>query len=120
MHPMIFILILPSLLIHRRPSDFSLPSWDPNLLGSFHGWNNLLWHPDVFGPLFFVGLLVSLDLYHLSNLFLLNQIWCGGLFVHLIDVGVGEFACWLLLEIFLFLILGLRLALVIFVVFHVA
>jgi hypothetical protein len=37
MHPMIYIPILPSLQISRSPSDFSLPSWDPNLLGVFHG-----------------------------------------------------------------------------------
>jgi hypothetical protein len=54
-------------------------------------------------------LLVGLDCYHLSILFLLDQIWCSSLFVHLVDVGVGDFACWLLLE--LLLIPGLCLAL---------
>jgi hypothetical protein len=93
MHPMIYIPILPSLQILRGPSDFLLPSWDPNLLGAFHGLDNLLWHLDVFGPLSFVGLLVGLDCYHLSILFLFDQIWCSGHFVHLIDVGVGDFAC---------------------------
>jgi hypothetical protein len=68
-------------------------SWDPNLLGAFHGSDNLLWHLDVFGPLSLVGLLVGLDCYHLSILFLLDQIWCCSLFVHLVDVGVGDFAC---------------------------
>ena len=101
MHPMIYIPILPNLQIHRSPSDFSLPSRDPNLLGAFHGWNYLLWHPDAFGPLSFVGLLVGLDCYHLSVLFLLDQIWCSSLFVHLFDVGVGDFAWWLLLELLL-------------------
>jgi hypothetical protein len=43
-------------------------------------------------PLFFIGLLVGLDCYHLSILFLLDQIWCSSLFVHLFDVGVGDFA----------------------------
>jgi hypothetical protein len=41
--------------------------------------------------------------------FLFDQVWCSSLFVHLVDVCVGYFACWLLLE--LFLIPGLRLAL---------
>jgi hypothetical protein len=34
---MIYIPILPSLQSPRNPSNFSLPSWDPNLLGAFHG-----------------------------------------------------------------------------------
>jgi hypothetical protein len=114
MHPMIYIPILPSLQIPRSPSDSSLPSWDPNLLGAFHGWDNLLWHLDAFGPLSFVDLLVGLDCYHLSILFLLDQIWCSGFFVHLVDVGVGDFTCWLLL------IPGLHLTLVILVAFLVA
>jgi hypothetical protein len=46
-------------------------------------------------PLSFVGL----DCYHISILFLLDQIWCNNLFVHLLDVGVGDFACWLFLEV---------------------
>jgi hypothetical protein len=65
----------------------------------FHGWNNFLWHPDAFGSISFVGLLVGLNCYHLSILFILDQIWCSSLFVHLVDVGVGNFACWLLLEL---------------------
>jgi hypothetical protein len=76
--------------------------------------------PDAFSPLSFVGLLVSLDCYHLSILFLLDQIWCSGLFVHHVDVGVGDFACWLLLELLFLLIPGLRLALVRLVAFLVA
>jgi hypothetical protein len=72
----------------------------------------------VFGPFSFVGLLVGLDRYHLSFLFILYQIWCSDLFVHLIDVGVGDFACCLLLE--LLLIPGLRLAFVRLVAFLVA
>jgi hypothetical protein len=120
MHPMIYIPILPSLQILRGPSDFLLPSWDPNLLGAFHGLDNLLWHLDVFGPLSFVGLLVGLDCYHLSILFLFDQIWCSGHFVHLIDVGVGDFACLRLLELLLFLIPGLRLVLVRLLSFLVA
>jgi hypothetical protein len=54
-------------------------------------------------------LLVSLNCYHLSILFLLDQIWCSGLFVRLVDVGVGDFVCWL--ELLLLLIPGLLLAL---------
>jgi hypothetical protein len=46
----------------------------------------------VFGPLYFIGLLVGLYRYQLSILFLLDQIWCSDLFVHLVDVGVGDFA----------------------------
>jgi hypothetical protein len=65
----------------------------------------------------FVGLLVGLDCYHLSILFLFDQVWCSNLFVHLFDVGVGDFACWLLLE--LLLILGLCLALERLVAFFV-
>jgi hypothetical protein len=56
-------------------------------------------------------LLIGLDFYHLSILFLLDQIWCSSLFVHLVDVGVGDFACWLLLELLLLFTPGLRLAL---------
>jgi hypothetical protein len=59
-------------VLHRRPLDFSLLSWDPNLLGAFHGLDNFIWHSDAFGPLSFVGLLVGLDCYHLSILFLLD------------------------------------------------
>jgi hypothetical protein len=65
----------------------------------------------VFGPFYFVGLLVGLDCYHLPILFLLNQIWCSSLFVHLFYVDVGDFACWLLLELLPLLIPGHRLAL---------
>jgi hypothetical protein len=72
MHSMIYILILPSPQIPRRPSDFPLPSWDLNLLDAFHGLNNFFWHPEAFGSLSFVGLLVGLDCYHLSILFLFD------------------------------------------------
>jgi hypothetical protein len=34
---MIYISIFPSLQIPQGPSDFSLSSWDLNLLGAFHG-----------------------------------------------------------------------------------
>jgi hypothetical protein len=34
---MIYITTLPSLQILRLSSDSSLPFWDPNLLGAFHG-----------------------------------------------------------------------------------
>jgi hypothetical protein len=74
----------------------------------------------VFGSLSFVGLLVGLDCDHISILFLLDQIWCSSLFIHLIDVCVGDFALWLLLELLLLLIPGIRLALVRLVVFLVA
>ena len=64
-------------------------------------------------------MLVGLDCYHLSILFLLDQIWCSSLFVHLVDVGVGDFSYWLLLELLFLLIPGLRLALVRLVAFLV-
>jgi hypothetical protein len=76
--------------------------------------------PRHFWPPSLVSLLVGLDCYHLSIRFLLDQIWCSKLFVHLVDVGVGDFACWLLLELLLLLIPGLRLALVRPVAFLVA
>jgi hypothetical protein len=63
---------------------------------------------------------VGLDCYHVSILFLLDQIWYSDLFVHLVDVGVGDFACWLLLELLLLLIPGLRLSLVRLMAFRVA
>jgi hypothetical protein len=71
-------------------------------------------------PLSFVGLLVSLDYYYLSILFPLDQVWCSSHFAHLVDVGVGDFACWLFLKLFLLLIPGLRLELVRLVAFLVA
>jgi hypothetical protein len=46
----------------------------------------------VFDPFSFVGLLVGLDSSHLSVLFLLDQLWRSSLFIHLADVGVGDFA----------------------------
>jgi hypothetical protein len=92
MYPMLYIPILPSLQIPRRPSDFSLSSWDPNLLSAFHGRNNFLWQPDAFGPFSFVGLLASLDCYNLSIIFPFDQVWCINIFIHLVDVGVGDFA----------------------------
>jgi hypothetical protein len=51
--------------------------------------------------------------------FLLDQIWCSSLFIHLVDVGVGDFALWLLLELLLLLIPGHRLALERLVAFFV-
>jgi hypothetical protein len=89
MYPMIYIPNLPSLQISRCPSNYSLPFRDPNILGAFHGWNYFLWHPDAFGLLSFVSLLVGLDCYHLSILFLLDRIWCSSLFVHLF-----WYMCW--------------------------
>ena len=82
-----------SLQIPRSPLDFSLPSRDPNLLGAFHVGDDFLWHPKVFDPI--VGLLVHLDGHHLVIFLLLQEIRCGGLFVHLVGVGVGELACFL-------------------------
>ena len=78
---------MPSLQIPRSPLDFSLSFRDPNLLGALHVGNDFLWHPKAFGPI--VGLLVHLDGYHLV-IFLLQEIRCGGLLVHLVGVGVGE------------------------------
>ena len=60
---------LPSLQISRCPSVFSLPFWDPNLLGALHVGNGLLWHPKAFDPI--VGLLVHLDGHHLVIFLLL-------------------------------------------------
>jgi hypothetical protein len=71
----------------------SKPSWCFSWLKLFPLAPRCVW------PLSFVGLLVVLDCYHLSILFLLDQIWCSSLFVHLFDVGIGDFACWLLLEL---------------------
>jgi hypothetical protein len=70
----------------------------------------------VFDPFPFVGL----DCYHLFILFLFDQVWCSNLFIHLVDVGVGDFACLLLLELLPLLIPDLRLALVRLVAFLVA
>ena len=93
MHPMKCTHTLSSVQISRSPSDFSLPFWDPNLLGALHVGNDLLWHPNAFGPI--VGLFVHLDGHHLVTFLLLQEIRCGGLFVHLIGVGFGELACFL-------------------------
>ena len=96
MHPIKCTHTLPSLQIPRSPSNFSLTFWDPNLLGALHVENDLLWHPNAFGLI--VGLLVHLDGHHLVIfLLLLQEIRCGGLFVHLVGVGVGDLACFLLL-----------------------
>ena len=90
---------MPSLQISWAPLDFSLPLRDPNLLGALYVGNNLLWHPNAFGPI--VGLLVHLDGHHLVIFLLLQEIRCGGLFVHLVGVGVGELACFLFVVLFL-------------------
>ena len=108
---------LPRLQIPRGPTDFLLPFQDPNLLGVLHVGNDLLWHPNAFGPI--VGLLVHLDGHHLVIFFLLQEIRCGCLLVHLVGVGVGELACLL----FLFLLFSspiLHLALIGLVTFLVA
>ena len=94
MHHMKCTHTLPSLQISHSPSDFSLPFWDPNLLGALHVGNDLLWHPNAFGPI--VGLLVHLDGHHLVIFLLLQEIRCGGLFIHFVGVGVGKLACFLL------------------------
>ena len=95
MHPMKCTHTLPSLQIPRSPSDFSLPFQDPNLLGALHVGSDLLWHQNAFGPI--VGLLVHLDGHHHVIFLLLQEIRCGGLFVHHVGVGVGELACLLFL-----------------------
>ena len=41
----------------------SLPFRNPNLLSALHVGNDLLWHPNVFGPI--IGLLVHLNGHHL-------------------------------------------------------
>ena len=91
---------LLSLQIPRSPSDFSLPFQDPNLLGALHIENDLLLHPNAFGPIF--GLVVHLDGHHLVIFLLLQEIRCGGLFVHLVGVGVEELACFLSVFLFIF------------------
>ena len=95
MHPMKCTHTLPSLQIPQSPTDFSLPFRDPNLLGALHVGNDFLWHPKAFDPI--VGLLVHLDGHHLVIFLLLQEIRCGGIFVHLVGVGVGELACLLFL-----------------------
>ena len=50
---------------------------DLNLLGALYVGNDLLWHPNAFGPI--VGLLVHLDSHHLVISLLLQEIRCGGL-----------------------------------------
>ena len=118
MHPMKCTHTLLSLQIPRCPSDFSLPFRDPNLLGALHVRNNLLWHPNAFGPI--VGLLVHLDGHHFVIFLLLQEIRCGGLFVHLVGVGVGELTCLLFLLLCSSPILHLALiGLVTFLVAHV-
>jgi hypothetical protein len=67
-------------------------------------------------PLSFIGLLVVLDCYHLPILFLLHQIWCSIFFIHLVDVGVGDFSCCF----FLLLLVGPCLTLVRLVAFLMA
>ena len=69
MHPMKCIHTLPSLQIPQSPSDFSLSFQDPNFLGALHVGNDLLWHPNAFGPI--VVLLVHLDGRHLVIFLLL-------------------------------------------------
>jgi hypothetical protein len=44
-------------------------------------------------------LLVGLDGYHFSILLLLDQIRCSRIFIHIVNVGVGDLACWLFLLI---------------------
>ena len=99
MHSMKCTHTLRSLQIPRSPLDFSLPFRDPNFFGALHVGNNLHWHPNAFGPI--VGLLVHLDGHLLVIFLLLQEIRCGGLFVHLVGVGVGELACFLFFSFFL-------------------
>ena len=73
---------LPSLQIPRRPTDFSLPFRDLNLLGALHVRDDFLWHSKAFDPI--VGLLVHLDGHHLVIFLLLQEIRCGGLLVTLL------------------------------------
>ena len=90
---------LSSLQILRSPSDFSLSFRDPNILGALNVENDLLWHPNAFGPV--VGLLVHLNGHHLAIFLLLQEIRCGSLFAHLDGVCVGELACFLFVFLFL-------------------
>jgi hypothetical protein len=52
--------------------------------------------------------------------FFLIKYGVAAVFVHLVDVGIGDFACWLFLKLLLLLISGLRLTLVKLVAFLVA
>ena len=99
MHPMKCTHTLPSHQIPQSPLDFSLPFRDPNLLGALHIGNDLLWRLKAFDPI--VSLLVHLDGHYLVIFLLLQEIRCGGLFVHLVGVGVGELACFLFVFLFL-------------------
>ena len=94
-HPIKYTHTLPSLQISRIPFYFLLSFRDPNFLGALHIGNDLLWHPNAFGPI--VGLIIHLDGHHLVIFLLLQEIRCGDLFVHLVGVGVGELACLFLL-----------------------
>ena len=119
MHPMKCTHTLPSHQILRCPSDFSLPFWNPNLLGALYVGNDFLWHTKAFDPI--VSLLIHLDGHHHIIFLLLQEIRCGGLFVHLVGVDVGELACFLF--VFLFLLISspiLHLALIGLVAFLVA
>jgi hypothetical protein len=75
--------------------------------------------PRCVGPFPLLACLLALIAITFSFFFFLDQIWCSSLFIHLFDVGVGDFAYWLLLELLLFLIPGLCLTLEILVAFFV-
>jgi hypothetical protein len=68
-------------------------------------------------PFPLLACLLALIAMTFPSFFHLDQIWCSSLFVHLVDVSVGDFSCWLLL--LFFLIPGLRLTLVRLVAFLV-
>jgi hypothetical protein len=88
--------------IFTKSPNFSkskfLKSWDLNRFGALHVSDNVLWHPNPFGPFTFVDLLVDFDGYHLI-VFHLKQVRCCSIFVHLIGIGVGQVVCCLFLLI---------------------
>jgi hypothetical protein len=89
---MIYISTLPSLQILRRPSHFSLPSWDTYHFGALNVGDDILRHPNLSGHFYF-GLLVSLDRYYLFVILLFDQIRCSSFFIYLVDVGVRDLTC---------------------------
>jgi hypothetical protein len=106
MCPMIYILTLSNLQIPQRPLDFSRPLGTQTLLVLFMLEIMSLGTQICFT--LFPLLACLLDLMAITFLFFFfYQIWCCLLFIHLVCVGVGDLACWILLLVFLCLHLAL-------------
>jgi hypothetical protein len=71
-------------------------------------------------PFPLLGCLLALISINFPFFFFLIKYVVAAFFIQLVDVGVGDFACWLLLELLLLFIPSLRLALVRLVAFLVA